>query len=668
MIENINVGSVPNDNTGDTLRDAFIIVNDNFADIQNQIDNIVISVVVGIEDVTGLQAALDNLQSQIDAIEAESISISDVTGLQAALDSLQNQIDSLTTNINAEFAEIDSELSAINSSITAINNAIIAINNAIANLNAIDEAPLDGNQYGRQNGEWTLIQTATIDSITFSNDFQLSGQTLTIFSGWTWNIDGVSYTNPADVDIFIPYSSSGTTRIDLIVANTSNTFVRVPGVESEDNPAAPDLPDNTLEATFVNVMDGSIDEPPTTITSDLYLEKIDQRITVINTNGIITNLAVNGNGNYSFRGNTLTEIRGFTYSNQSNVNKIFTGKEFKLTNLKPSQTPIIFRHNHASATRKLRLIGDVDYSLNYGEAIEFILDESNNFRQIGVARVSGGTQNLDEVLTEGNSTSQSIIITDNNDFTNTYAVDFTEIDLTDGDNNLYKYVDATSSTESYSDNSTGEFVNISMSPNQMLLRHKKGGPTDRADIEFDTDNNIDIRTANGEITIQAPIGLDNGFVKISATNVGINSAGGAYAYLDASNVGSDQVFQFPTSGGTFALTSQLTSLAPVMTVINHTSASHLNLSANTEKRITVVINNAFNTDITLPLLSPNSLMTGTELTVINMNTANDANLLSGITNGIWRNGFAFANDSVVSARTRSYIFNGTIWILIAETS
>ena len=45
-IETINVGNIPNDGTGDDLREAFIKVNDNFADVDQRITNTVQSIEV----------------------------------------------------------------------------------------------------------------------------------------------------------------------------------------------------------------------------------------------------------------------------------------------------------------------------------------------------------------------------------------------------------------------------------------------------------------------------------------------------------------------------------------------------------------------------------------------------------------------------------------------
>ena len=60
MSQIINVGTIPNDGTGDKLRDAFIIVNDNFASIDTLLSG---SDVLTISQITGLQTALNNINN-----------------------------------------------------------------------------------------------------------------------------------------------------------------------------------------------------------------------------------------------------------------------------------------------------------------------------------------------------------------------------------------------------------------------------------------------------------------------------------------------------------------------------------------------------------------------------------------------------------------------------
>ena len=146
---NINVSS-PNDGLGDKLRDAFVIVNDNFIEVENflvsQVTDSYLSATLSnyVTNVTfdstilSLGEGFDNLQGQINnkAALVHTHIVTDVTGLQGQLDS--------------------------KATLTQLNNAISALNDTIATLNItlagkIDEAPIDDNSYVRKNGAWIIL-------------------------------------------------------------------------------------------------------------------------------------------------------------------------------------------------------------------------------------------------------------------------------------------------------------------------------------------------------------------------------------------------------------------------------------------------------------------------------------------------------------------------------
>lgn len=85
---------------------------------------------------------------------------------------------------------------------------------------------------------------------------------LTMDAGWEGIINGIDYTNVVAVPLpAITLAAAGYSRIDLIVFNTAETFVIVPGIETVNTPVKPAKPTNTLEATFVTVSDGVVNVP-----------------------------------------------------------------------------------------------------------------------------------------------------------------------------------------------------------------------------------------------------------------------------------------------------------------------------------------------------------------------------------------------------------------------
>lgn len=76
--------------------------------------------------------------------------------------------------------------------------------------------------------------------------FGLAGQNITLNSGWVWRINNDNYTNPVNVVENVPLAASGQSRFDLIVATTSNTFMRVAGQEAASDWTTPLIPANTI--------------------------------------------------------------------------------------------------------------------------------------------------------------------------------------------------------------------------------------------------------------------------------------------------------------------------------------------------------------------------------------------------------------------------------------
>jgi hypothetical protein len=141
---NINV-STPNSGLGDKLRDAFVIVNDNFdlvgdmvtpEQLSATLSNYATKVYVDSED-TNLQNQINNLSDLIDLGEGS------IQALQTDLNNLELLVDG-------------------KASLTQLNNSVANINDTIATLqidvdNKIEEAPQDDKTYGRNNANWVEV-------------------------------------------------------------------------------------------------------------------------------------------------------------------------------------------------------------------------------------------------------------------------------------------------------------------------------------------------------------------------------------------------------------------------------------------------------------------------------------------------------------------------------
>lgn len=110
------------------------------------------------------------------------------------------------------------------------------------------------------------------NKIQVETGFSLVGQNITINSNWQWIIGNIKYSNIANVVINIPFCSTGKSRIDYIIPNSSNSFIRIAGVESSEIPVAPAIPNEGMYVTFFVVYDGVIGEPSSSMILGIYNE------------------------------------------------------------------------------------------------------------------------------------------------------------------------------------------------------------------------------------------------------------------------------------------------------------------------------------------------------------------------------------------------------------
>lgn len=132
MIETIYVGATANDGTGDPLRDAMIIINNNFLEIES--DYMLITGTLSISQVTGLQTVLTNIQTELNNIPLLEQDIVDINIIIGSINSTLN-------NQNLSILELQSDLMALQ----------ILVDTKIG------EAPIDGNEYVRKDGGWVQV-------------------------------------------------------------------------------------------------------------------------------------------------------------------------------------------------------------------------------------------------------------------------------------------------------------------------------------------------------------------------------------------------------------------------------------------------------------------------------------------------------------------------------
>ena len=139
----INTGATANDGTGDKLRDAFIIVNQNFLDIQDILDVVLTdSSIIPISQISGLQTILDDLSYQVSLIP----------GLQDDINSINSTIFTINQTLNSQ-----------NSSINELYSLVNDLQQQI--FTKIGEAPIDGQEYVRKDAEWVVATGVTFSQL-----------------------------------------------------------------------------------------------------------------------------------------------------------------------------------------------------------------------------------------------------------------------------------------------------------------------------------------------------------------------------------------------------------------------------------------------------------------------------------------------------------------------
>ena len=103
--------------------------------------------------------------------------------------------------------------------------------------------------------------SSAVNQITSIGEIIVDGNDITVPIA-TWKIANIGYSTSAPTIINVPFSASGTTRIDVFVANTSNQIVKISGNDTTGIAIRPNLPLNTVVVTEINVSQDSLTAVP----------------------------------------------------------------------------------------------------------------------------------------------------------------------------------------------------------------------------------------------------------------------------------------------------------------------------------------------------------------------------------------------------------------------
>jgi hypothetical protein len=253
-----------------------------------------------------------------------------------------------------------------------------------------DGAKLAGDKINK-NFEYLEGKIDSVDQLVAETGFVLVNQNLTMTTGWKWLINGIEYTNPQDVIINIPFATSGNQRIDLIVMNSSNTFARVPGIESASNPVAPLVPNDTVQATIILVTDAAINEPAAPITGDSYIAKRELSSKKLYGTGNKTEFSINDDV-ATFRIMEAASIASVAVA-ANNKKYLYSGKDHFVRN--ETGADLIIKHNSGTGNFKYFFASATDLTIKNNEIVHFkfrFTTGNNGF--LDYVGVSGGATDI----------------------------------------------------------------------------------------------------------------------------------------------------------------------------------------------------------------------------------------------------------------------------------
>lgn len=195
---------------------------------------------------------------------------------------------------------------SVESDFKRINSELVINHNDTKNLNTGEYLHLNSQEKTFFKKLGSVIENKSGISVT--------GNTLTIDAGWSWFINFNSHANVSSSTFNIPFSSAGTTRVDLLVAGTGNSFQVVSGQESASATLDPAITINTVLVSRILVNSSSISIPTSggsginSVTGDL-VDNTNVKNPIINTpslqevleknNNTTKPIIINGAGFYS---------------------------------------------------------------------------------------------------------------------------------------------------------------------------------------------------------------------------------------------------------------------------------------------------------------------------------------------------------------------------------
>lgn len=282
---------------GDTLFVAFNKVNDMTLELYNQDTSF-------INELQTIQSILLTLNNG-STLNHQHL-ISNIIGLQTALNSKVS-----TTTFNSQITVINSTIQQINITIQSILSVLNSINGDINNINItlqtkVDEAPIDGETYGRKDGDWITIPQPDLSQYV-------------PYTGATANVDLGTYSLKARELIIEnpPYIFFGSNN-DSFYSNYSDGINQT-GISQNINRIRTIADDNSSVSQLIQLPSQILLE--TNISDGDYIRTIELEegaITLVSTDNVnLTTTVSQGDDNWSVNINTPDDSSTISLSRDS---------------------------------------------------------------------------------------------------------------------------------------------------------------------------------------------------------------------------------------------------------------------------------------------------------------------------------------------------------------
>ncbi|MEW5675496.1 hypothetical protein ABGT15_04220 [Flavobacterium enshiense] len=547
---NVNV-SQPNDGLGDKLRDAFIIVNDNFNELFSLID--------GSVDQSELDSAIDSINSQINNIVTNLDNdltnilnilntksdighthlISEISGLQTILNSLVT-----STTFNAQITSINSQIASINDILISLQETDNNFQIDIAELQD-NVITLQGNVTDLQNTDITLQNE--IDDLQDQinnippNDLQSvtdAGNTTTTQIIANGGVEGS--TDYASFQLLSPYYndmkwfrfSTYGDGTDFSV-NSGCQFVMNP----EEGIYIQRFDYDNSRASTIGLASGSLNFSNSYGTYSSYMQLDEAANINLSSNGFAARL----------RTDLLTDNRTFQFPDEDGTLALLSDVSSSITNANNTLLNTIVKQTVTNGVTSSCPSQDAVY--------DFVT------AAIASATASVTTPSLSQVTAVGNTCSQILV---GNGLDINGGSGYIEFDFTGSNVNVYDYID---NEELYTNiTKNGDFFKNSSTAHDLTrwVATVQEGIGKASTIE-----------------IQHPLIELESYGEVKVTSPTFSIQGGVYkGTFKTTNLTTDRIYQLPNNSGTIALLSDISTATASMNLQQVT-----NIGATTSKAI-----------------------------------------------------------------------------------